>query len=561
MKKLRWYKAENESENVVASTINLIRLMEFDVTETTIKTKLKQDAAYPSLASIVNCLDEWKINSLAAELETEHLITAVPYPCIAHLKKNGGRFVVLKNVTETTVNYIDPIEGPTIKPLEAFLKEWSGNTLIVEATKLSGEVDYKKKLKEEKKKKYKGAILIGLMSFFLLLLVHFIGVKYAPAKVMYVGGALLCVHLLGLVVSILLVQTKYKANSSWTKVLCPVSETVSCDDVINSSGGKILGIELVDIGMVYFSGAITYLLLGGLAHTLGSTVWALAVLSLCSLPFTIYSVAYQWLVIKKWCFLCLLVVGVLWIHFLVHLIGGTITISTVPNWFDLLLIAPSYLVVMVAWFGIKSMIPAVLNEPNLKNELARFSILPQLLQSLIADAPIVDLAMLENWVLLVLEIEEEEEEEEEEVPQVLSVILSPTCPPCNRSYFEIIRFAKGKVPLQIMLLSNKSNEDETRLVSYRIQSYVKQQQNPKALEALTYWFELSKAGKSTKLWFEKYPAIEEQEEKYEAAISKNWNLLYQQNINSIPSLILGDRLVSNEYGMDTAKAVIRKMLN
>ena len=53
-KKLRWYKAENESENAEASTINLIRLMELEVTDTTIKTKLIKDAAYPSLASIVN---------------------------------------------------------------------------------------------------------------------------------------------------------------------------------------------------------------------------------------------------------------------------------------------------------------------------------------------------------------------------------------------------------------------------------------------------------------------------------------------------------------------------
>lgn len=93
------------------------------------------------------------------------------------------------------------------------------------------------------------------------------------------------------------------------------SEKKDCDAVLTSKGAEIIkDYKLSDFSLLYFS---TLFLLTFILQTNQSIVYTL---SLVALPITIYSIYYQYKVVKKWCLLCLKIVGILWLQGFIALI-------------------------------------------------------------------------------------------------------------------------------------------------------------------------------------------------------------------------------------------------
>jgi uncharacterized membrane protein len=542
----RWDLQKEDKENAVVVTSNLIQALGLKVTRSSIERKLMGDADYPSFQAIVNGLDEWNIDTFAAEAGAEHL-PELPYPCIFHLNQKGGYFVVGIGVTEKGISCIDPAIGEVSIPVDDFLNDWSGAVLLAEANEGSGEEDYEEKLKIEQQKKNFIPRLLSLSSLFLLSLLIYIGLKSSTSSLMLTGGALLILHLAGMFLSVLLAKTKYKTSSALGEFLCTLNEKADCDEVINSTGGKILGFDLVDVGIVYFSTASLFLLFGATAGTLDVSIWTLAILGLCSIPFTIYSVFYQWRILQKWCVMCLFVVALLWLNVIIHVMAGSIDFTSIPNLTDMLLLIPSFLLVLVTWMGIKKLLPAHLEATDLKNRLSRMETNPHFINGLIAASPTVDLSGIQNWLIV---------NYGDDLP-VLSVYLSPSCGPCINRFPDIVKQTTNKMNLRIILITNSSYDLDSNLFVCRITSYVHANQHQKAFEGVQYWYALAKAEKPKTSWFEKYTAIEENESKYLQGINDNVTWMTQQSINTVPAIILDDMPISLEFGMETIKAIVR----
>ncbi len=83
---MKMYYQKDKTENSIAATINLIRLLKVKVTETTISTTLKKQANYNSLGAIVNSLHKWGISSVAVQAEIQQLISDVTFPLLSMIK-------------------------------------------------------------------------------------------------------------------------------------------------------------------------------------------------------------------------------------------------------------------------------------------------------------------------------------------------------------------------------------------------------------------------------------------------------------------------------------------
>lgn len=100
------------------------------------------------------------------------------------------------------------------------------------------------------------------------------------------------------------------------KRFCPRNPIFDCKRVIDSPAGMVLGlVHTADLGVLYFAGTLLVLLISAFSPGFYYQALFLGLLNLLTLPYTIFSVAYQVFRMKRGCALCLIVQAVFWLEF------------------------------------------------------------------------------------------------------------------------------------------------------------------------------------------------------------------------------------------------------
>lgn len=99
--------------NASSVTVQLLKQLNVPVTSSTIIDTVEQHPDYPSLYSISDSLQKWKVENLALKVEPEKL-EEIPTPFIAHSKTAGGNFILV-NAVNGVVDYIDEKGKPQEK--------------------------------------------------------------------------------------------------------------------------------------------------------------------------------------------------------------------------------------------------------------------------------------------------------------------------------------------------------------------------------------------------------------------------------------------------------------
>ncbi len=114
--------------------------LEIPVSKKYLKQQLLSHPDYPSLASITDVLDELDIENTVLEIEKEQL-PELPVPFLAHLRSNGGEYVIIKNRNDLGNQF------------PKFFERWNGvvvlaeNPMIGDMTKIINGL--KKKIKKD----------------------------------------------------------------------------------------------------------------------------------------------------------------------------------------------------------------------------------------------------------------------------------------------------------------------------------------------------------------------------------------------------------------------------
>ena len=93
--------------------------LDIKVSSPLIKKQLKSHSDYPSLAGITDVLDYFGIENCALEIKKDELHER-PTPFLAHLKSNGGEFVIVENRDTLEQTY------------PGFFKSWNGIVVVAE---------------------------------------------------------------------------------------------------------------------------------------------------------------------------------------------------------------------------------------------------------------------------------------------------------------------------------------------------------------------------------------------------------------------------------------------
>lgn len=100
------------------------------------------------------------------------------------------------------------------------------------------------------------------------------------------------------------------------KRFCPRNPIFDCKRVIDSPAGMVFGlVHTADLGVLYFAGTLLVLLISAFSPGFYYLALYLGLLNLLTLPYTIFSVAYQVFRMKRGCALCLIVQAVFWLEF------------------------------------------------------------------------------------------------------------------------------------------------------------------------------------------------------------------------------------------------------
>ncbi|MDP9958733.1 vitamin K epoxide reductase family protein [Chryseobacterium lathyri] len=146
-------------------------------------------------------------------------------------------------------------------------------------------------------------VLPGLVFFAGLTVMYFIGGWY----LMGFSG----IAMLGLFFSFEAIKTELGFESGFSNQFCDGSEKSSCSQIINSEKGKIAGFKLSDLSVFLFGTQLFLLIIFNRA-LLNDYYFLIFISLLACIPFTLYSFYFQMKVEKKWCPICLSIIGVIY---------------------------------------------------------------------------------------------------------------------------------------------------------------------------------------------------------------------------------------------------------
>jgi uncharacterized membrane protein/protein-disulfide isomerase len=307
-------------ENCINTVCRLRDCLQLHVTTTTIKTQLQEHPDYPSLLSISDILTNYGVENIAIKTDMKK-IDKLPLPLVAQVKNAQGVqnvFTVIRKITERNVECLAPEQDKWVRLTEEeFTKRWTGIVLLADPLKDAGEKDYFKKRKEEKRQRIRSVIpLLALLCIaFTAIFMAFI--NNGPSAAL--PAIFLVVSIIGCFTTVLLFQYELGQYNPMLQQICGAGKKTSCNAILNSKASKIAGVSWTQIGFCYFMGVFLCLLFSGITNS--QILFLLGWLNVLAMPYSVFSVYYQWRVAKQWCVLCLTVQALLVLQFVIALAG------------------------------------------------------------------------------------------------------------------------------------------------------------------------------------------------------------------------------------------------
>lgn len=275
-------------------------------------SKLYNEHPYKySLFGLVSMLSDYRVTSKGLKLNDKEEILKIESPFIAHVQHS---FVVVFKIAEGQVHYLW-LDKEISLDLDEFYSLWSGIVLLVERNEDSIEPDYKLHLIKESYHKilqYSFILLVMTISVYLF----FINNTYKSISL----SLLLIINIIGLSIGYLLLLKQTKTQSKYADAVCSFLKKGDCNNILESSASKLFGIiSWSEVGFSYFISNIVILI------AVPSLISYLALINICVLPYTLWSVWFQKFRAKQWCPLCLSVQLILWLIFSDNLVTGVLS--------------------------------------------------------------------------------------------------------------------------------------------------------------------------------------------------------------------------------------------
>jgi len=504
------------------------------------KSKLKQlITSHPhhnSLYAMVDTLDELNIENVALRVDIKGL-AANGFPVIVFLEKAEKKFVVVDNIIDGQVHYYNAETGYVIESLDKFEEKWSGVALYAAQNEIQAELE-RKKTSSKNSLQWRNFLTVAIM-------VSCAGIWSFSIDWSYTLFFLLSLCVIGLAVSILLAMHEFGETNRLLHKVCHLNRITNCNEVLQSSAAKLFGwLSMSDIGLCYFIGSIVSLMIAGVTQHLETVISWLLVISLCSFPYTLFSLSYQIFKVKKICPLCLAVIGVLWaeIGLAVFCWEGLtfIPLSLVPV-FSLI---TGFALPIIIWSYVKPLWKEYNRIRTYEYNYVRLKRMPAVIRAMISTEPTYSMDYIPEEIHLGTV----------DAPIHLTVVMSLFCKPCSNTWNILNRWLStypGLLQLTMRFSGYNSNHTtNTELIDALIGIYT-QSGNDAFCKALTDWNEC----RDSQQWKEKYFSNKPISPNPLALKIAQWQ--HTISISAVPTVFVGDRIF--RYALNDLEYLLKEL--
>ncbi len=479
--------------------------------------QIKSHPSYPSLHSITGVLDHFNIENVAADVPVNsEALDLLPISYIAQVNDSTGQNLIV--VEKKKSDYIlYTTEGKKAKvSKEEFLKRFTGIIVAVEKTDT---IQTSEKTSETTQ--YVGFGMVSLLAAFIIF--------KTTGSIFSISHLLLSI--VGIVVSVAIVKQELGLQTSIGDAFCSgADDKKDCDAVLTSKGAELIkGYKLSDFSILYFS---TLTLLTFVEITTPALAYTI---SLVAIPVTLYSIYYQYAVVKKWCLLCLSIVGLLWLQALIPVLTSTYISSFVPT--DFIAVAIIGTSIWLGWSYIKPLIAEVAELRKEKIEGVKFKRNFTLFEGMLHKSPQLDTTIDKNQEIVFGNPTSNLE---------IVVVTNPFCGHCkpvHKQVDEILHKYNNIVKIRVRFNINTEdvNGNAVKVTSRLLELYNNNKQE-KCLEAMSHIYEEGNVASWLKKWGESknndYYLIELERE-------KKW--CKNNAINFTPEILINGRSFPKEY--------------
>jgi len=471
---------------------------------------------YPSLFAITDSFDLLSIENAAVRVSKEQIVD-LPSNFLAYFKDE----LILVEKAKNFVRINTLKKGSHKIAYEKFLLDWNGVIVAIEPNNVIA--------RENLKVEYNW--LKYFLPLFLLVGLSFFYNAYTLFSVVF-----LITSILGLIVSVLIVQEKLGFKNSMISKLCSLSSNSSCNSVITSDEeNESRWFSFSDLPLLFFGASFIAILVQPVTAAI-----FIGFLSLLAIPIIVSSIWIQKFEIQKWCVMCLIVSFLIFTQSIIWFSSDLFTLTFSFN--EMFPFVFSFILFIPIWFVIKSMVRNILNNENSLKELKKFkrnySLLNFLSKKVVHTNGFEDLRGLNFG--------------NRSAGVKLSVIISPSCAHCHKTFqeaFDLVLRFPDKIYLSVLFNINPENNDNPYKAVVERLLAINRSTPGKTVEAISDWH-IKKM--TLKKWLKKWH-VDNVSMMINQEINKQYEWCSKNNFNYTPVKIVNERLFPNEYELNELK--------
>lgn len=480
------------------------------------------DKAYEShpykntLYGISDLLTKYNIENNGIRVNQSDLFE-MDIPFIVYINND---FAIVKEVSQREVKYILDGKKYTIS-IEEFFISWSGIALIANINNKSIEPNYKEHLQKDLLQKSKNISLIILSFTFILFTVQFPTTK----KLLFI-----VLNIIGLYISYLLLLKQNNIKSSLADHMCSLFNQSTCNTVLETSGAKILSFSWSELGFSYF---IANLLLAlYFPNLFVFAIW----INIMILPYSFWSIWYQYKIVHQWCILCLIVQVILWSIFIVNILTKSIEI---PN------LTINWILMVVVIYGICILLTHMIsNKIQEKNKLEHTL---QKCNNIKLNENVFKTLLLKQQYFNVDKYTSNIIWGNIKATNIITILTNPHCTPCanmHKRIKSIMKELNEKVCIQYIFSS--FNEELSISSRFLIATYLQKNRS----EAETIYDEWFKWGRfHFQSFMNKYSVVLD-DQQVDTEIKKHESWKNNNNLNKTPTILFNGYILPEQYEIE-----------
>jgi uncharacterized membrane protein len=522
------------ANNDLISTVEYLKEENINLDFEEFEFQVSSHPDFPSLLAFSDALTFFKVPNVATRLDKEQ-VEMLPDRFLAlMLHQDHGE--TLTFVTRKRDQFVCSF-GKEKEEMsqEKFLESWDNIVMLAEA----GDEVVESSKKSQTKGVAAGFVLASILIF----------VGYALWKgIAYTDLVFFGLILGGIYFSVEALKQNLGIESPTASKFCNASPTTSCDSVINSDKSALFkALSLTDMCVLFFStltiNFIGFYVAGLLEHyftILSLGIWLIV-------PVGIYSIYFQWKVEKRWCPICLSILGIVLTQAIfVYVFYGNPLASLSGVSFPLVVLLGNTLFITGIWYLIK---PSLFENKSLK------------------EFQLKALRFKRNYQLFKLALDQEKEIVQftggsplvlgnAQAPLTLHFVTNPYCKFCKEShtviedlleaYGDQVRIAIGFNfnASEFKKFADKEAVAKERLFLHRnLVEIYKQEGVTQFMKAIGEWFQ----GKNIETWKAKYGRQIQDIDAVDGILDAQdeWNR--QNTLNFTPALVVGSKMFPVDY--------------